>query len=260
MKPIKQTFFNQIANEFDTHVRQSIPLFNEYVEWLTDWIVEFYPTASVLDICGSTGAIGRILHEKGFGGTYVNLDGSPKMIEVADCCKPDSDRYENVLGGFMCGWIDDSGVPIEMFEPQCDFDIVIEHLGFQFFTQTRRPEIEYIKGNLLKKDGIFITCEKFTQDRQSDFIKYEIVKDELHKSRSFSKEEIARKKESVLADMNKMMVNMWDFYNMLGRMFFSRTTVYRAGNFAAYICTNRGYIHIPNGGKDELYNNRFNHI
>lgn len=82
--PIKQHFFNNIAREFDTHVRQSIPLYGDFIDNLRANIISNHHGERVLDVCGSTGLLGVDLFNEGFDGEYVNVDGSPKMFGGAN--------------------------------------------------------------------------------------------------------------------------------------------------------------------------------
>jgi len=140
-RPIKQNFFNEIARNFDSHVRQSIPLYDSVQRFIVQSIAEGEPV-SVLDICGSTGAIGRALQRANWQGEYLCVDGSPIMQDVFDALKPfDAYNLKFELAGFLASWMDKDSdgndVVIPMYCNYSKYDVVLELLGFQFFTKTR---------------------------------------------------------------------------------------------------------------------------
>lgn len=261
--PFNQTFFNDMSVQFDTHVRQSIPLYDEFVEYIANWIVKFEPTASILDICGSTGELGRLLYKKGFRGEYTCLDGSPKMCAIGQLRTGElgADAYNHIkfsCSGFMAEWTDETGFEVKMFEPEKKYDIVLELLGFQFFTETRRKEIEYIRNRCLKDDGVFITCEKFNQSSELRYQHNEQLKDARHKSKHFTTEEIKKKEIDVLSSMRKYMYNYRDYKHLLNDIFFLIREVYKVGNFSGFMCTRGGYMHPATSECNRLIDNEFN--
>lgn len=237
--PHKQEFFNNIAKEFDTHVRQSIPLYGNFINHIRENIIKHYNHASVLDLCGSTGLFGKNLFEEGFNGEYWNIDGSPKMIEISKyfAANLPNKKYFPVLGGFMAEWTDEDGTHIPLKDTKGgEFDIICEFLGFQFFTKSRIPEIVEVKKSL-SENGIFICCEKFSTIFPNEWIKNEQVKDEFWKSQFFTPKEIEAKKANVLEDMNEYLCEYSRFENILQDNFNHVYLIYHAGNFRGYMAS-----------------------
>ncbi len=258
--PIKQSFFNSIAQEFDDHVRKSIPHFGDFIDCLRGEIVKlsynrFENFTNVLDICGSTGLFGHQLFEEGFKGSYVNLDGSPEMCKISNEFSKEHLFHTTLMEGFMASWEDESGVHIPEFnakENYRTFDIVIESLGFQFFTQSRIAEVAEV-AKLLNYDGIAIFVEKFSNMNQNLWEANEHLKDELWKSKFFTPEEIEAKRKNVLQDMGEYCYDYDEFVSVLCSQFEYVKRIYKAGNFAGYACSN-----VPFEIDCECFYNEFN--
>lgn len=237
--PIKQEFFNNIAAEFDTHVRQSIPLFDEFIRNLQHSIANVLPVKSILDICGSTGKFGYdLILRKGYRGAYTNVDGSPEMIKISEGLRQSLPKerqayYIPVLGGYKASWVDDSGIEIPEFEITYPYDMVLEILGFQFFTKDREV---YIK-ELASRHKYCVFFEKFTTRDKDLWQENERLKDALHKSKFFSEEELEKKRRDVLDDMGEYLVDIDDFKEMLGSYFTSVNHCFHAGNFHGFLCS-----------------------
>ena len=262
--PIKQTFFNNIAKEFDTHVRQSIPLFGELIEDLQENLLYYHNVlpmeqskkVSILDLCGSTGYFGYRMHRQGFKGSYYNLDGSPKMIAISKEFEKEATNMHSILGGFLSSWIDEDGTEIKEIDinkiKNNKFTFGLEILGFQFFTKDRVKEIKELKNNC--EYCVFI--EKFSQTDNKLFEANEDLKDSLHKSKYFSIEELQTKRDAVLYDMHDYLYNKDSFISLLNDMFENVKPIYKAGNFAGFICSDSSLKWYK--GKKELINNEFN--
>lgn len=253
-KPIKQQFFNDIAHEFDTHVRQSIPLFDECINEVVREIVRLHPKGIVLDICGSTGSLGRLLVNAGFRGNYVNIDGSPAMIEVGRKLNAQNELYNNhithIMGGYKANWIDPDGTYIPEINianlihgmPGRKFDVIIECLGFQFFTKERRKYFKDLANNCT---GLLFFIEKTQNIRRPDiWADNERLKDELHKSKYFTPEQLQAKRDNVLSDMG-------DYCRDTKELASDITTIrassahrfYKAGNFEGYFLRMSGELY-----------------
>ena len=248
MRPIKQDFFNKMAYKFDSHVRQSIPLYDSVQRFIVQSIVQAgNGTSTVLDLLGSTGAMGRALQRANFDGDYLCVDGSPIMRDAFYSLKPfDAHRLNFELSGFLASWtdVDSDGndVVIPMFCNYEKFDIVLELLGFQFFTKTREKEVA-AAASCMKAGGCFITFEKHSQnpenvDGAEIWNANELIKDNFHKALYFDSEQIDAKKRDVLVDMGEYCVPANEYYRVLRNRFPYVSKFAQIGNFAGYICTN----------------------
>ena len=248
MKPIKQDFFNKMAYQFDAHVRQSIPLYDSVQRFIVQSIAAGNP-ASVLDICGSTGAVGRALQRANWGGDYLCVDGSPIMCDVFDALKRDTiydhDKLRFQLAGFLASWQDKdrdgNDVTVPMYCNYKKYDVILELLGFQFFTKTRADVVQ-TAANCMTANGCFITFEKHAPDtNNADGVEIwdanELIKDNFHKALYFDSEQIAAKKRDVLADMGEYCVPSNQYRDVLEAVFPIVSKFAQIGNFAGYICT-----------------------
>lgn len=247
-KPIKQAFFNAIAEEFDVHVRQSIPHFGDFIDTLQDNIIRWSDNyfdlepkfVKIIDICGSTGLFGANLIRKGYNGVYFNLDGSPEMCKISEEFSAKFSNHFTIKAGFMASWKDESGEFIPEYDSEERvkgiLDIVTEILGFQFFTKDRLPQVLRVK-NMLSPKGIAIFVEKFSNHNADIWERNEELKDKLWKSKFFTPEEIAAKKKNVLQDMGEYCYEYGEFAELLNDNFAHVVKIYHAGNFAGYACS-----------------------
>lgn len=253
-KPFNQKFFNDIAVEFDNHVRQSIPLFNEAVLDIQKWIVSRNELKNIVDICGSTGLMGFTLLEQGYKGLYHNIDGSPKMIEIANglASKYPSQMF-NYLAGYKSSWVDDSGIEIQekQLTSILGIDLTLEILGFQFFSSHRQNFVIDIANN--STSAIFL--EKFITP---DWDKNEVLKDTLHKSKSFTESELQDKRDTVLTPMGEYLYDLEAFEDLLRLYFKHVEMIYKAGNFAGFFATNSPTQIEYTSSNSNLLNNKFN--
>lgn len=257
-QPIKQSFFNNIANDFDVHVRQSIPLFGEFIDNVRKNLTSReFRKSRILDICGSTGKFGYDLLNTGkFQGSYINLDGSPEMIKISrELGKEHEGQHITILGGFMSSWTDESGINIPLYDTKGKyFDVSLEILGFQFFTKEREAGIIEIKKSMVPR-GVAIFCEKFSNENKELWNAQEELKDIHHKSRFFTPEQIEAKKKNVLQDMGEYCYDYDAFKALLNKHFLYVKEVYKAGNFAGFVCSNSMFKWKAN---TELTDNIFN--
>ena len=247
-KPIKQAFFNAIAEEFDVHVRQSIPHFGDFIRqlqtniilWSNNRFCKKNQMTKVMDICGSTGLFGANLIRKGYNGVYFNMDGSPEMCKISEEFSAKLSNHFTIKAGFMASWEDESGEFIPEYDSDESIkgivDVVTEILGFQFFTKDRLPQVLRVK-NMLSPNGIAIFVEKFSNKDKYLWICNEDLKDELWKSKFFTPEEIAAKKKNVLQDMGEYCYEYGEFTELLNDNFAHVVKIYHAGNFAGYACS-----------------------
>ena len=222
--PYNQDFFSKIADVFDKHVEDSIPEFKAVQRNIARNIAR-HRKATVLDVCGSTGELGRELLKYGFKGEYTCLDGSREMQDVFSS-NPYSDHLRFVRAGFMSSWSD-----TPLFESKKYYDYAVESLGFQFFTRSRVKEVREMKR--LAKTCVFY--EKFSTDHDT-FVENEMLKDE-YKLKSFTIEELAKKRSEVLDIMHDYLYDADEFLSLLNAEFKYVYVIAHVGNFKAFLCT-----------------------
>lgn len=260
-----------MAKDFETHIAQSIPLYELYLNTLAKCIVKYDKSCSVLDIGGSCGTLGKMLYLNGFKGVHVNIEIDSNMCDVsranltiANLAQSDCSRniYETLRLSFKepC-YVDNEKIEafsmdsVSSYTNGEKFNFVIENLAFQFFTKTRKPEIEHIKTHLLKPNGAFITFEKFLSNN-TIFEANERLKTLNWKNFFFSEKELQEKKANVLDKMNEYLYNIEDFIYLLD----SPTRLINIGNFIGIInTTNYSMLHSFSIIFSEIKTNLFNY-
>lgn len=244
--PYNQEFFNNIAAEFDTHVKQSIPYFSLVQQNIVTNLSEYFQNKRILDVCGSTGELGRQLLFGGWQGQYDCLDGSPEMEKVFNAVTPVGSKtsLHFVMAGFMGGWVDEfegKSVKIPAFKPSLPeyngekiYDVAVESLGFQFFTKERRPAIQAMRK--IAKTCIFF--EKFNDSKNPEVWRNnERLKNEIYKPQFFTQEQIDAKQEQVLNDMGDYCYDIREFSGILQSEFKYVTRFARIGNFSGWVAS-----------------------
>lgn len=231
-KAYNQDFFNAIAGQFDEHVRQSIPYFDLFIKTLVENLARNFKHKYILDICGSTGELGRQLVESGYLGRYTCLDASPEMQKEFEKDNK-STQLSFELGAFGCdGWTENDGTVIPKFNPgNILWDVAVEILGFQFFTKDREEHI--VEMARLSKVCIFF--EKFSNQ---NWDQQELLKNEFWKKKFFTQEQIDKKQNEVLEDMGDYLYDSLEFELLLQENFENVFTIAHLGNFKGYICSN----------------------
>ena len=210
---------------FDDHIAKSIPTYDEVQNVVGAAIVKTYKNADVLDIGSSEGSWGKAISQQSNGKVKtVNLDMNQDM-------KNNFDTISQVDGATF-----DLNAFGSNYKPKKKFDVIHEGMVFQFISPSRNAQIKEVK-RLLKKDGVFVTEEKFITN---DFNINEANKDN-YKSYYFTKDDLINKKQKIkvnggidqqegmianmltLAEMDKVLkgnfkfvVQFWDSGNFKG--------------------------------------------
>lgn len=240
VRPWNQNFFNDIAKQFDLHVKQSIPLFSQVQNNIVNNITSFYEDSNIIDICGSTGELGRQLIFNGFAGKYTCVDASPYMQDVFNASTPEgSKKYLSFeLAAFNSEPFTESyngkDIEIKSYENNNHFNISVEVLGFQFFTKDRAKNIELMRD----MSDLCIFFEKFAQPIDI-WDKHENLKNTLHKPKFFTQAQIEKKQTEVLNDMGDYLYNQNEFDTLLRSKFYYVSKFAQIGNFAGYVCSSR---------------------
>lgn len=255
-QPYNQDFFNNIAAKFDTHVKQSIPLFELFQQHLVRNLAQNFRGTRILDIAGSTGELGRQLMSSDWSGRYTCLDGSPHMQEVFNAVTSEAEKetLKFELAAFGEGWEEEykgKNITIPAYNPnRKQFDVAIEVLGFQFFTKDRAPQVK----EMHRISNTCIFFEKFSTKNKEVWEANEGLKNKYHKSKYFTAEQIQNKQDEVLDDMGDYLCDQNEFEGILNNEFPYVVKTAQIGNFAGYICTDLPSLWVD--GK-LLLNNRF---
>lgn len=110
------------------------------------------------------------------------------------------------------------------------FDIIWENTAFQMYSNKRDDQISYVK-RVLKKDGIIIFLEKMSNKDKDIYRKMEEIKDSKFKSKFFSTDDIDKKKNTILSEMEKGQVTLKTFLKVSKRHFKYVEVIWNSTNF-----------------------------
>ena len=190
------TFDYHVSLVFDTHVRKSIPCYEEIQNLIAKISKKILPdNALVYDLGTATGeVIYNVFNaNESKNITYVGIDQSEQMLKVA---KQKCSKIKNV--SFY-------NEKIENFNYETS-DLIIAAFTIQFTEIKNRKQILKRIKDALKPDGYFIFCEKISFENIEENIFYNQIHEDW-KSNYFSKEEIKAKRESLKKVMEPHSLN-----------------------------------------------------
>ncbi|WP_244122186.1 class I SAM-dependent methyltransferase [Burkholderia latens] len=122
------------------------------------------------------------------------------------------------------------------------FDWTYEMAAFQFYTRNRAAQIAHVK-RFMKPDGLAFFLEKLNQPDADEYERREQVKDQLFKSRYFTQEEIAWKRQQMLEQMENGQVTFDVFISALREHFEYVYLLWNSTNFYEFVASNdRGHV------------------
>jgi len=154
-------------------------------------------------------------------------------------------------------YFDETGV---MFiKPNRQYDIVHESMAFQFIDADRTGQIEFIKNEVLKEDGILFIEEKFL-DNDTIYQANENLKNEF-KLQYYTEEQLSNKKFNVLLNMEGKQAAISDVEAALNNNFKYVVQYWDSGNFKGFVASNNekvlGFVDEINALNTSLTNHRF---
>lgn len=216
--------FEKYEGNFDRHIATSIPMYREMQLFLAKALVEIHTGGILVDIGGSEGSWAKVITE---------MSGHKILSDTLDCNKDMLDTFylkpvknaDFTLGDFMD------------YNPHNNYNIVHAGMAFQFMPFSREECIKKVKQDYLTEHGLFLIEEKVVPDSARLWFQNEILKDEF-KRMYYSEQDIARKKETVVNDMDRGLLRESELVKLLGKYFHYTYKYYEAGNFMGWACTN----------------------
>lgn len=197
--PGNWVFSKTVSNSFDSHVRKSVPCYEE-VQWMIVKLSDFFvrERGCVYDIGMSTGETLKLLakhHEAKKDVKFIGVDQSPSMVEVArEKCK----NFDNI------SLFHRDAMQMERFD-SADFIIALYTLQFLSFDQ-RYELISRIYNNL-HCGGAFVYVDKiFGQNPECEYLYNEIHWD-FKKEQGLNDEMILSKSRSLRSVLMPMTVS-----------------------------------------------------
>ncbi|MER8453839.1 class I SAM-dependent methyltransferase [Mesorhizobium sp. M1428] len=117
------------------------------------------------------------------------------------------------------------------------FDIILEDTTFQMYSSNRTAQIGFVKRHL-KDDGVFLFLEKFSQAESGGYLRRELQKDHGYKARFFNPDDIKRKNEVILKQMNLNETTLDDMSAALAAYFKYGCVTWNCGNFYTLAASN----------------------
>jgi len=179
-------FDKHVSMIFDTHVRKSIPCYNEIQELIGSMSKKILPNNALVYDLGT--ATGEIIYNIHFANPfkkirYVGIDKSAPMLVKA------KQKCENI------NYVTFYNEEIETFDFK-PADLIVAAFTLQFTQSSHRQHILQKINDSLKPNGNFILCEKIIyKDANRNNFYVDIY--EAWKQNHFSIEEIKAKKESL---------------------------------------------------------------
>lgn len=119
------------------------------------------------------------------------------------------------------------------------FDLVVEDTTFQMYGSERLEPVCLAARNL-RADGIFVLLEKFMHPDEGEFIRRERQKDEGFKGRYFPPGAIEDKKQTIVTEMDSLLVTLDEMTSSLGRLFRHAAITWNSGNFYTIAASDNG--------------------
>ncbi|GAB2596141.1 hypothetical protein GCM10027168_31160 [Streptomyces capparidis] len=113
-------------------------------------------------------------------------------------------------------------------------DVVYETAAFQFYGKDRAAQIAHLT-EVLRPGGLAFFLEKLDHPDPLEYEHRERVKDEVHKARYFSPQEVERKKQEMLTRMVHGQVEFTDLVAALGERFEHVWLIWNGTNFHEFV-------------------------
>lgn len=230
-----KNIYDKFIGQFDLHIATSIPTFRETQIKVGNAIVEMFSgkDALIYDIAGSEGGFVKAVTEASNGSIKsINLDSNPDMKNAHEKTPVEGSTF--VQEAFYQKFEDEHGVHPKHV-PANKADVVHESMGFQFISKNREGFVNEIKKNYLKKDGLFVTEEKFSTDPET-YKENEAKKNE-YKDEYYTKEQQAMKADNVLVGMEKNQANIESYETLLKKKFKHVKQYWDSGNFKGFVAS-----------------------
>lgn len=243
---IADEWFEQVnPGAFDVHIACSIPTFFEVVRAVAFGLVAHHRaqgTHHLIDLGASEGTLCAAVSlgsARGLRTSAVepNLDMIAKIEMQPEPVEPIAEALAPQPGFVI---FDESvgEVPVYAFDRRPDH--YTEVMTFQFLGPERATYIAKVSKDI-PPNGLFISCEKFSQASHAVFLELELLKDG-YKARYFDADTLAKKQADVLSSpnggMDDGMITPEEYERMLLQSFDFVVRFWDSGNFKGYVASN----------------------
>lgn len=219
-------FDEEVVSMFDSHVKQSVPLYNEMhrmITMMSEWFLQ--DKTNVYDLGTSTGKLIRSLSfaYKDRDVKYIGIDNSSSMVEYAQNIF--SDRQDVIIKE---GDISQNTLHFQ------NASAIYSILTLQFIPKRFRQEIINRVYNGLVDDGCFIFVEKVLSGSPEINEIWNGVYNDLKLSQNLSHQHIIEKSSSLRGVMSP--ITLEENIDMLERAGFKKVDCFfKWGNFAGLL-------------------------
>ena len=217
------SFDEKISKDFENHIKNSIPGYEEVLKMCVDFSEWFIRgNSNVYDLGSSKGTLLKMLQER-----YKNRERvSYKGIETQKGMYCSNYEADNIF------FENKDITTIEHFD---NASIIYSLFTIQFLPEDKRFNLLEVIYNSLPEGGLFLMAEKFNSknSRISEIKKSLLLESKL--KNGFTAEEILEKDRSLRGVMNlNSLDKSFDNFSKLG--FSEYETIYLNNNFALYAC------------------------
>lgn len=218
------------GGNFTGHISKMIAGFQEKQKQVAEAIVKG-DFKSFLDIGTSEGGMIKTVASQDKNMVAVGVDPNREMLKNFNST-PAVPNAEYRLEAFQGSWTEDDGTEVREFKTSRKFDVVNEDFAFQFINNNRAHQVAGVK-ELMNKDGVFITSEKFhtANEAANEAKKYD------HQRKYFSPDQLTEDKQTIVSGMADDMVNDVDYFKVLKDNFKYVVEYWNAGNFKGYLAS-----------------------
>lgn len=117
------------------------------------------------------------------------------------------------------------------------FDVLVEDTTFQMYDSDRKKQLEFIAPRI-RSGGVLVQVQKLAQRDPRVYEARERQKDEQFKAQFFSANQIAEKKDEVVATMSTLQVDLDTTASALASFFRYAVLTWNSGNFYTIVASN----------------------
>ena len=225
----------EYTSDFDKHAQASIPFIFEETMILYYTILKYLNNGgNIISIDAANGSAERTLVSMSDKIKSLFTTANHSNIEIFKKKPVKNCYYFEGANKDVLSYIKNNEKILKIFND--GFDFFIELVGFQMYGKERELPIKYFK-QILKKDGISIFFEKNSHSSREEFLKREKQKNELFKTKFFSKQDINEKNKEVLSIMDNQLVTKEELIAAISKNYKYIVHIWNSGNFNIFVAS-----------------------
>lgn len=237
--------YRRLRGTFDSHYVASIPF--RYEEAcrvgaailsfaLKTWARNGAPT-TIYTLGTGTGRMSRALATLGDGRIETLCCSPTAANRDAFYANRGSDHAHFFLGPFFELDPERYATDPDLVAFRGGFDVLVEDTTFQMYDSDRKKQLEFIVPRI-RPGGVLVQVQKLAQRDPRVYEARERQKDEQFKAQFFSVNQIAEKKDEVVATMSTLQVDLDTTASALASFFRYAVLTWNSGNFYTIVASN----------------------